>query len=198
MYRLFEIQIPFKSLIYFISKDYYYILLECNSLPKDFNHFNENLFRISNVKEFLTSFRFHSFVHMDNNEKVINISNFHYYHAVFLKDFKANNSNLYSHLFRDMEDFHLKLFCLQFVKNSLKLSEGKFIMFYVSNSDCFLKRFLNFLPEPLKGNLTTFLEENYRTHAGEFLEFLLKLVKLKVLYDDESDTFVLLDVEWAE
>jgi len=84
----------------------------------------KTFFLISNVNKFLTSYTFHSFVHMDKNEKVIKICGFHHYHNLFLKNLKTKNSDMSPHLFRDMEDFHLKLFCLEFIRSSLEFCKG--------------------------------------------------------------------------
>jgi hypothetical protein len=131
IYRLLGIQIPFKSLKYIVTENYFYIVLECDFLTQDLNDFNENLFTFSEIKHFLTSFRFYSSIHMDNNEKIINIRDFHHYHTIFHEDLKTKNSNIDPHLFLDMEELHFRIFCLEFIKNSLKLSKGDFITFNV-------------------------------------------------------------------
>ena len=198
-YRRFEIFIPFKSFKYCVQDDYFYILLECNFLPRNFDqHFNENLFLITKPDNFLTPNRFHCFVHMDKNEKVVQIFEFSYYHNLFLKDFKTNNSKMSPHTFTDMENFHLKLFCLEFEKKFLRLSKGDFILFNLLGSDCFLKRFVEFLPEPLKRDLGTFLEKDYSEHSKIFLLFFIKIIKVTAFYVEDSKTFVLLNVKWVD
>jgi len=201
-FRWFDNNIPFKTFKYLIGQNSFYIILEFDSLPQNIDYLNENFYLISDIdiKHFLTFYHFNSLIHVDRNENIVNIYGFANYYNLFVTNLEENQSNINIdlRLLKETQELHLKFFCTDFIKNSLKVSEGDSVIFNIPNSDCFIKRFLNFLPKPIKKNLETTWDKNYEKYTVEFLEYLLLFIKFQKIYIPEYKCFFILNVKWIE
>jgi len=171
--------------------------LEFDSLPQNIDYLNENFYLINDIEQFLTSYRFDSLIHIDRNENILDIYGFVYYYNLFIWDLKTNQSNKDLKFLEETNEFNFKFFCTDFIKNSLEVSEGDSVVFNIPNSDCFIKRFLDFLPKPIKENLKTTWDKNYEECTVQFLEFLILFIKFQKIYIPERKCFFLLHVRWV-
>ena len=199
-FRLFNIVLPFKSFKYLIGNDSFYIILEFDSLPQNISYLYKNFYLIdhSDIEDFLKSYHVSSLIHVDRNKNILDIHGFVNYYDLFITNLNINQSNLNLELLKEVQELHLKFFCADFINISLEASEGDFIIFNILGSDCFIKRFLEFLPKHISENLKTTWEKDYEQSTVEFLDYLMVFMEFEIRYVLKYDCFLILNLKWIK